>query len=308
MSSQTPKTVRAPAIGACAEAPASPAAIPERVCPALEGLALPSKRLRDDRVSEGRMESSLESAPQGCKGHLLLPFFCSLIGCSIDAESQVMNLSERLPAPRREIRIGFQHGISARFQMGSAPGGKQPSLTHGRWAVRGGHLAPISPERQAWLERGRRLRSSLQPSSTEKRLPRASKRPPLIHQLWMQSAGHRGQIYSTPQGWTPFGIAVVLVPTVCSIAVEDFRSQSRAGCLSSNRKVRVAALLEAAGRLPILKRTPGMRGRPASLSSGYAGRRQPWFCDALYGLPLCPQIPQEFESSVLATRKISTGP
>ncbi len=117
----------------------------------------------------------------------------------------------------------------------------------------------------------------------------------LIHQLWMQSAGHRANLLD-PQV-DSVGIAVVSSHGML-YAVEDFAHKVER-VPAFEQESRVAALLENAG-LTILSDAADAR-ETCRLSSGYAGRHQPWFV-MRYTTATLTQIPEEL-SQRLATGK-----
>ena len=93
----------------------------------------------------------------------------------------------------------------------------------------------------------------------------------LIHELWMQSAGHRANLLDPAVN--EVGIAVIQDRGQL-YAVEDFAKTVERLSLEQEETT-VANLLARAG----LAVTPGAEAARAtcSLSTGYAGQRQPWF-------------------------------
>ena len=93
----------------------------------------------------------------------------------------------------------------------------------------------------------------------------------LIHELWMQSAGHRANLLDAAVD--EVGIAVVQDHGQL-YAVEDFAKAVERLSLEEQEGA-VASLMEASG----LKVTAGTEGarQTCGLAKGWAGERQPWF-------------------------------
>ena len=199
-----------------------------------------------------------------------------------------MNLSERyLLLAANQDRL--QHGIQP-VQMD--PLLAEAALAHARqMALRGGISHQFAGE--AGLAE-RAADSGAHFSLVTENVAEASNAS-LIHQLWMQSAGHRANLLD-PQV-DSVGIAVVSSHGML-YAVEDFAHKVERVPVFEQES-RVAALLEAAG-VAILNDAGDAR-ETCQLSSGYAGRRQPWFV-MRYTTASLSQIPQELKQR-LATRK-----
>jgi uncharacterized protein YkwD len=93
----------------------------------------------------------------------------------------------------------------------------------------------------------------------------------LIHELWMQSAGHRANLLDPKVD--SLGVAVVVLHGEL-YAVQDFAHIVQRISLA-DQEARVADIVVAAG-VDILT-DPADARQTCQLSSGYTGRHQPWF-------------------------------
>jgi hypothetical protein len=95
---------------------------------------------------------------------------------------------------------------------------------------------------------------------------------PIMHDAWMHSKAHRDNILATSV--TSVGIAIV--PVNGSLwAVEDF-ARDVANLSLDQQEQQVASLLSMGNKLRSIEPTEDAR-RTCSLSTGFAGERQPWF-------------------------------
>ncbi len=117
----------------------------------------------------------------------------------------------------------------------------------------------------------------------------------LIHELWMQSAGHRANLLDPKVD--SLGVAVIAVRGQL-YAVQDFAHTVQRLSLS-DQEARVADLLAGSG-LEVLKDSADAR-QTCRLSSGYTGRRQPWFV-MRYTASDLSRLPEELSAKLESGR------
>ena len=117
----------------------------------------------------------------------------------------------------------------------------------------------------------------------------------LIHDLWMQSAGHRANLLD-PQV-DSIGIAVIAVRGQL-YAVEDFARSVRHLALE-DQEAEVAELVASSG-VRILSDSGDAR-ETCALSTGYVGRRQPWFVMRYTAADLS-RLPEELSAKLQSGR------
>jgi uncharacterized protein YkwD len=111
----------------------------------------------------------------------------------------------------------------------------------------------------------------------------------IIHNLWMHSPGHRANLLDP--NVDSIGITVITRDNQ-QYAVEDFASTVQT--LSLNQQERtVASVIEQAG-MPVAETTADAR-QTCTMSSGYAGSRQPWYI-MRYTAASLNQIPSQLKT------------
>ncbi len=113
----------------------------------------------------------------------------------------------------------------------------------------------------------------------------------IIHNLWMHSPGHRANLLDP--NVDSIGVAIV-TRNHQLYAVEDFASTVQT--LSLNQQERTVASVIAKSGIPVAATTEEAR-RTCTMSSGYAGSRQPWYI-MRYTAGSLNQIPEQLKSKL----------